>query len=435
MIVGWPLYAETVCAIAAVASGTMGANGGVMRVKTIWLNKPSTTSTWLGLILIYAAFFIFWIVLSKKIYHSDINSFPVRLDTTLSAWQRGMPWQHWFMFFLKPEDVVAGIPYSNMPYFFTFFYAIYHVVINFLTLGRWPYATTYLMTMCALLVASWYILRPMITDFSFRSCVLVLGLASGILVTSPYVSGYLLQFNHDTLFAFNAIAATVLAFAIWRDDGRMGTVVWLSLAYCCISGLLGLVTLGCCFIARRRLSLSNVSWVCLFSFNIFNLLFPMLVSQLVFHQTSASNLLFRTGLDGATDYFTGHWQAFVDPIEPRSIRRALAIKLLVLCALLAIAWWRFRLTFLRETTSLGVALLVYVSHWIIFPQAISIHPYLYDMLFLVPLDIFTAVVMVRVVGRLSNVTNDMVAVIALALIGLLLHDNLLLLAQGKFIGL
>jgi hypothetical protein len=400
----------------------------------IWLTKPSNLKTWLALALVYVCFFIVWIFLSSKLYNGPLGSFPNRLDVTLDLWLRRPISEHWFMFFLNRNDIEAGIPYSNIPYFYSFFYVSYHSIISAITFGRWPYATTYLMTMFALLVSSWYLLRPVIAEFSLARCFLVLALASGMLVTSPYVTGYLLQFNHDNAFPFNAIAATVLAFAIWRDEGRLTPVVWVSLIYCSISGLLGLVTLGCCFVARNKLNLTRVSWCFLFAVNIVGLLLPMFVAQLFFDQTSASGLLFRTGLDGATDYFTSHWQAFANPIQHRSIERMLGLKLFVLGTLMAIGWWRFQLKFVNETAALGVALLVYASHWIVFPQSISIHPYLYDILFLVPIDIFTVIVMAGVVGRLRDVTGDIVAMLVLAAFVLLFHSNFLQLAQGRFIG-
>ena len=405
-----------------------------MWVKSLWSSQPSGRWTWLSLALCYAVFFILWGALSKSLYNGSIESFPTRLDVTLSLWLHEPPGEHWFMFFLSQEHAINRVPYANMPYLYSFFYAAYHLVINLLTFNRWPFATTYILTMGAMFASSWYILRPIIAQFSVRSCFLVLGLAAGTIVTSPYVTGYLLQFNHDTSFAFNAIAATVLAVAIWRDDGRKGAAVWVALIYCCISGWLGLVTIGVCFVARRRLHLGGVFWGALFAVNILNTLFPHLVAQLVFGETSASGLLFRTGFDGATDYFTDHWQALLAPYRPRSLERELSIKFLVLCVLSATALWRFRVNLSRETTAIGVALLTYLSHWIAFPQSISIHPYLYDMLFLIPLDIGLVIVMANVLGRLRNVTADMNSVVVFAVVSLLLHSNLLLLAQGRGIG-
>lgn len=398
-------------------------------------SKPSTRHHWFALLIIYIIAFIGWIVLSKEIHSVNILSLTTRIDATISAWATKPFFDHWFMFFLTEEDANDGIPYSNMPYFYAIFYAAYHCAIDFVTLGKVSYASTYILTMTALLASSWYVLQPALEETSLARGALLLVLTSGMLVTSPYVVGYLLQFNHDTSFPLNAIAATILAFAVWRDSQRRNVVVWLALVYCSISGLLGLVTLACCYVGRERLKLTNTVWLALFAFNVAGLLLPMFVAKLVFDQTSASSLMFRTGLDGSTQYFTSHWQAFVDPVRPRSLSRALGVKFFSLGLLFLIARMRFGLTFIPEIKAFGVALLVYVSHLVMFPQSISIHPYLYDMLFLIPLDLLSVVVVGAVIGRFREISNDMGAVVAIAAVIFVLHSNLLQLAQGRFIAM
>lgn len=406
-----------------------------MSALSLLYNRPTGRLAWCGLSAYYLFLFVFWIAVSQSFYHGPLQSLPVRLDATLAAWAGSPVSQHWFMFFLSPEDVAKGVPYANMPYLFTFFYAGYHVSINALTLGRWPFATTYFMTMVALAAGSWFAIRPMLAAASLGSAIASLIAVSGILVSSPYVTGFLLQANHDTIFAFNAIAATVLALSVWRDDGREGFGLWLAVLYCAISGLPGLITLSVCFLGRDRLTLSAFAWTALFGLSVANLVLPHIVATIVFQQTSASGLLFRTGLDGSTEYFTGHWQAFLSPYaDLRSLERELSIKLVVAATLIAVAWLHFRLDLRREFVALGASLIPYTAHWIIFPQAVSIHPYLYDLLFLIPFDLMLSVIAVGLLVRFSNITKGLVPAVTVAAIVLLIHDNLLLLAQGKFIG-
>jgi hypothetical protein len=277
------------------------------------------------------------------------------------------------------------------------------------------------------------VLRPIIDRARFWQALLVLPLCAGILVTSPHLTTFLWA-NHDTFLAFAAIAATVLAYAIWRQPVSLGPLVWVALGYSTMSHLLGIVTLACCFIARRRLPLKTRTWLILFGFAVFNMVFPFIVAKLVFGQTSASTFLFRSGLDGSTQYFSSHWQAIFEPVAHRSFERELSMKLFVCLVLVAIGWRFARDAYPSLATATAVSLIPYASHWAVFPQAVSIHPYLYDLLFLVPFDIGLAALAAIVLVRFREPTHDLLAAIAAGAAILLIHDNLLLLAQKKLLG-
>lgn len=404
-----------------------------MPIARLLQTVPAGRLNWVLLAAFHISLFVFWVAVSQTFYGGSLNSQPVRLDATLGLWTHEPIWRHWFLFFLTSDDAANGVPYANMPYMLSLFYAGYHVVLNALTFGRWPAATTYLMTMISLCWASWFMLRPMLTSARLGNILITLVGSSSVLVTSPYVTGYLLQQNHDTSFPFSAIAATVLAIQFWRNRDAPGPIIWVALAFCTMSGLMGLVTLGLCFVGRRNVPIATWGWLVLFGLNIFNTLVPFLITAAFFEHTSASGFLFRTGLDGSTTYFQGHWQAAFDPFSHmRSIERALSIKLAVLAIIMAVAWLRFRVAFFDEAKILGIALLPYVSHWIVFPQSISIHPYLYDLMFLIPVDMVIVLITAKLVTKFQTVTTDMGFVVLFGAITLLLHDNLLMLAQGIF---
>lgn len=411
-------------------------DGAGMKLKYLWEQPASGRLPTYSLAAFYVALFVFWIAISQAIYNGPVGAQTGRLDTTLGLWFSAPVSKHWFLFFLTPEDASNGVPYTNMPYLFTFFYATYHLLVNALTFGRWPFATTYLMTMMALCAGSWFVMRPALESSSVGKNLIILPLAAGMLVSSPFVTTFLLQANHDTSFPFNAIASTILAFAAWYPIKRTSPIVWIALVYCSFSGLLGLVTLACCFMARRSMSVSNNSFAVLLGLGVLNLLLPMVLAQLAFGQTSASGLFFRMGLDGSTQYFTSHWQAIFDPyLHMRSIDRELSVKFLVCITLLSTGWLIFRANYVRELTAVSVALIPYLSHWVVFPQSLSIHPYLYDMLFLIPFDIGLVVLAAGVLSRFKSFSDELPVAVVLGAVALLIHDNLLLLAQGNLLGI
>jgi hypothetical protein len=110
------------------------------------------------------------------------------------------------------------------------------------------------------------------------------------------------------------------------------------------------------------------------------------------------------------------------------------MKLFVCLALVVIGWRYARDAYPGLASAIAVSLIPYASHWVVFPQAVSIHPYLYDLLFLVPFDIGLAALGAIVLVRFREPTHDLLAAVAAGVAILLIHDNLLLLAQNKLLG-
>jgi len=127
-----------------------------------------------------------------------------------------------------------------------------------------------------------------------------------------------------------------------------------------------------------------------------------LISKALGFTSSNSGWLFRAGLDGDTSYFTNIVKSILDPQFPRPIP-TIAVPILFLVAQLAY----FRMIKRREPAGVatpaetsplaGVRLFYYLlfSQYmmtsLLWPQAIAIHPYLYDYLLMAP--VFVAIVL------------------------------------------
>jgi hypothetical protein len=158
----------------------------------------------------------------------------------------------------------------------------------------------------------------------------------------------------------------------------------------------------------------------------------ILISWKGYHP-QGSSLLFRSGLDGDTRYFSGLLQAVVAPCPigccyARTLSELLVPSLIPLAVLAPLVWRWSR----SQGASVGRALLFlitpYVTSVILFPQSVSIHPYLYDHWFILP------VVVSGLMAMLSRAVDDRLNGAGLLgfllFAGAILMANLLGIAQG-----
>ncbi|MNY26827.1 hypothetical protein D3C86_1606970 [compost metagenome] len=127
-----------------------------------------------------------------------------------------------------------------------------------------------------------------------------------------------------------------------------------------------------------------------------------LISKVLGFTSSNSGWLFRAGLDGDTAYFNNVLKSILDPQFPRPIP-TIAVPILFLVAQLAY----FRVIRRRESAGVtapastsplaGISMFYYllfsqyVMTSLLWPQAVAIHPYLFDYLLMAP--VFVAIVL------------------------------------------
>ena len=94
-------------------------------------------------------------------------------------------------------------------------------------------------------------------------------------------------------------------------------------------------------------------------------------------QGLGSGVLFRSGLDGSTQYFVSMTQAVLQPVDAG--RRWMLAPIPVAAASVAIAMFAFSRPLAERMLRQLLVCLTPALCWIVFfPQAVSIHPYLFD---------------------------------------------------------
>jgi hypothetical protein len=150
------------------------------------------------------------------------------------------------------------------------------------------------------------------------------------------------------------------------------------------------------------------------------------------YHTVGSTVAFRSGLDGDTQYFTSIWQAIVAPCTAlcgggRSLTMLLvpAFVPLAFAALLTIP---DRDALAEQGRRLAFVAAPYLFSAILFPQAVSIHPYFYDHVLTMPVLIIGAAALLS--SSVQSKMSGAVLLVALLLTAALLMSNLIAVTQS-----
>ena len=140
----------------------------------------------------------------------------------------------------------------------------------------------------------------------------------------------------------------------------------------------------------------------------------------------ASPLSLRSGLDGATARFQEHFQAI---FSPTSMPRQWGLAAFMLFPALFIVWsWRRGCS--SAFRSLDVVVLMFCQYlfwWIFFPQSVSIHPYAYDVLWMLPMVLLGVLTLAE--REFHATLRGAGKVVAVAAVALFLMHNLINVAQ------
>jgi hypothetical protein len=184
---------------------------------------------------------------------------------------------------------------------------------------------------------------------------------------------------------------------------------------------------GSFFIDNRRLL--KASLACGMA-GVITVAVPHVLVALKGYETVSSPFLFRSGLDGDTRYFHDVAQAVLRPYygEPRTWWTMLFPTFVPVVIWLT---WGTRGAGAARRRLARALLLLTAPYWFsvaVFPQAVSIHPYLYDHLLFLPVALIGAVwsVSPSVQRRLRG--PSMLALLLIYLV--LLMANLIAIAQG-----
>jgi hypothetical protein len=366
--------------------------------------------------------------------------------TMATVWETNPRSEHLFLAWRSQENFDHRIVYANHvhPYLLT----MYGWMTAAQWRGRltlWQASNTTILLPVLLLIGGFATLlaragllpsRPRPGDL------LILFLATGVLLTTWRMWIDLVRFNSDNPYPLLA-AMLVLIYALLLPPLRTGPAAAASAAFAALSPTytpMLLLVIICLFgqpgsdareVLRRNRSVVAVCAAALFA-GVMSYGEPRLLIWWKGYQTQESSLLFRSGLDGDTRYFSGLFQAFVAPC-PLSCCYPRTLSDLLFPAILPLAVFAPLTTRLAPSaTSIGRAVLflgtTYLVSLILFPQSVSVHPYLYDHLFIIP------VVVAGLLAMLSVCTSRRLSggafLTLLLFLAALLMSNLIGLAQG-----
>ena len=325
-----------------------------------------------------------------------------QLLSTFRTWESQPAAEHLFLPWGGPDAFESKTVYANRGYFFLILMYAYVKLVQPLAgslhaaTNLTPFLATFAMlaAFCVLVARS----RPPAHAHPARRH-LTLFLALGALLTTWRTWSDLLRFNNDNSYPLFA-SLLLLLWACLAPPARTGAALGV---VCLLAALIPLyapvvILALACVHGRRADSLPNALAANRTLLRI--AVAAAAVAGLSYSATQAliwwkgyvgsgSSFLFRSGLDGDVTYFTGILQAFASPCPVNCCGSRSLADLLLPAALPLLASWLIglraqRMTRRRLCKQLLVVTAPYSFTLVFFPQAVSIHPYLYDHLLLVP---------------------------------------------------
>lgn len=339
---------------------------------------------------------------------SQIEMNPERLrNITFPIWEQHAFSQHGFLVFYSMENFANKIAYSNHSTAYLFYmYVLYKVEMYVSVLPM--RVTGAFLNIISLAGVTFFLLSRLVEKRLAFGQGLVILLSVVFMVSMPGFWISSARFNVDNTFPLIFTLQALTAFLIWKEkperSGVVMTVIVLFAMFSPISAaLLGVALLvWACRNDGLDKRICRLALVALVAAVAFYLPSP-LISKVLGFTSSNSGWLFRAGLDGDTSYFNNVLKSVLDPVDPRPIP-TIVVPILFLVAQLTY----FRMIKRREPAGVaasvgtspqaGISMFYYllfsqyVMTCLLWPQAISIHPYLYDYLLMAP--VFVAIVLI-----------------------------------------
>jgi hypothetical protein len=343
---------------------------------------------------------IFWIRLAydvgfeKLFLHFD--KIPERLrDITFKIWDAHSFREHWGLTFLSLEDFDKKKAYTghSLPYLLLIyaFNSLTHIWSNFSIRNVAVVEMVFLICAIAMVVPN--VLGRLLTE---RRGVLLVIVGIGFCVTSSVFWISAGKHNVDNPFLLFSGVVVILSYLMasemWR--ARKITVLFIMLSALISpsqAALLGVYWLlySVWWSGKARNWVFNAGLWLIVSSTIVWAYGPLAAHLAGFHSLS-STWAFRAGLDGDTYLYLNLFQAVVSPAYPRPILHIIMPLVILMLQLVAIRFCGDRR---KECTRnplfsngmfLGGVGSTYVGNLVLWPQSISVHPYLYDFIGLLP---------------------------------------------------
>jgi hypothetical protein len=390
---------------------------------------------------------VFWLMLVWDVGVSRAvfaKSAPDRLSLSFELWETYSPRDHLFMIWYSREDFARRAVYPNHlhPYVFLMYGSTKLVQMATglpLYVGR--NMTPFVIAALGVVSAAVVMTRARIawTMDGLKSYAMLF-LLLGLIVSQSHYWTSLYVVNFDNIFPLIAyFTAIVWATATPKIGAENAGIVVLSTVLFAAFGWAYtpflILALWCYFgrlsdtvartVARNqalvRASIAGTSMFIL----VYGL--PRVLVAARGYATTDSPYLFRSGLDGDVRYFRHLAQAVFQPnwTEARTPWTLVFPAFVPLVAGLA---WSSRLARFRTLAQFGFLAAPYFFSLALFPQAVSIHPYLYDQLLVIPAVLTGATSCL--VPTFQRRIRGPYALAAIALTLMLLMSNFIAIAQG-----
>ena len=343
--------------------------------------------------------------------------------TFATVWQTNPPSDHLFLAWRSQDDFQHQRVYANHGHpFLLSMYAWVRVAQALGHLTLWQASNTTILLPIFVLIVAFITLVARSRSQQHRVHavqLLPLFLAMGILLTTWRLCIDLIRFDSDNLYPLLA-AVLVLIYALLLPPVQTRAAAVVAALFAALSPTITplMVLPVVCLFGRRGQDARDtlrqnrsVIVICLAAIaaGAISYFEPRILIRWYGYHPLQSSLIFRSGLDGDTRYFSGLLQATVAPCPTlccyaRSLSDLIVPSVVPLAVLGPLVWWWSPSQ--GGAVGRGFLFLItpYVMSVIFFPQSVSIHPYLYDHWFIIPVVVsgLMAMLSVAVVDRLKG---------------------------------
>lgn len=343
-------------------------------------------------ILVSAVGFILVYKVGFDVMLHGAKTVPERMrDYTFPVWGKYPPSMHGFLVFLAPDAIGRHEAYAHHAYgFLGLTYLFYKLEM---LLGLSMRGGLAFLQMSLSVAALLYIISASgVLAQSVRARILTL-MAVLCFVTMPTFWIPAAKFNYDNTFPLVFPLLLLAAYGVERSKRLFFLSAFLMAVVSPISSLLlGIFLVSICIHldAGKGKEFFRAGVITCFISLVFYIQ-PIIVSKLLGFSSKNSGWGFRSGLDGDLTYFSNVLNAIIFPADPRPYYLVLVPTALLVVQILS----RFvssRILVNSERSILFfpsgfyfVLFSNYILTVVLWPQAISIHPYLYDHLLIAPI--------------------------------------------------
>jgi len=373
------------------------------------------------------------VLLRLGIWHATVTPADGHLSRTFNGWAAYPPSRHLFLLQSEPDDFANGKAYTSGTYLYIFLTFIYLAPFHFL-LGL-PYEVahnflvySYVFCLALILIVTTRKQLVAIAESGNILVWLLVFISIGITITDPLPWTSSFNANRDNSFILVAGAFCYLSTFIFRNQIPRLPLLIVGIFLASWSPIYVPAWILATLFFRPTLKLdlrwiaevAGVSLLALISAEL-----PVLVCRLAGIEPIGSSVMFRSGLDGSTQYMSSIFQAAYAPADPRHWPTGWYVLVTaVLCLCFA---YVFRGQNYRPVQQAIFLLIPYCTTVIFLPQMTSIHPYLTDVFIFIPATFLISFWSLQ--KPFWEKLGGNTYVVALIAAGLILMTNLLAVAQ------